>query len=225
MKTTAIILAAGNGSRMQADRPKQFLDVHGKPMIVYTIDAFERSAVDEIILVTSESNITYCEDEIVKPFGFTKVTKVIAGGRERYDSVYQGLQQAEDGYVLIHDGARPCIRPETINRCIEELKNHPACVIGVPVKDTIKVVDKTQIVTATPDRKTLWQVQTPQCFHKNVLAEAFEKMYAAGDTAITDDAMVVEKYGNSPVKMVLGDYNNIKATTPEDMQLLEQILR
>lgn len=225
MKTTAIILAAGSGTRMNAPKPKQFLDILGAPMLSYTVRAFQESRADEIILVASEEYIPYCRENIVRAFDFSKVTQVIPGGRQRYDSVYQGILHSKGDAVLVHDGARPCIRPELIDRCIGELETHPACVVGVPVKDTIKVVGAGNMITATPDRTFLWQVQTPQCFRREILLQAMEKMYAAGDSSLTDDAMAVEKYSDCKVKMLFGDYNNIKVTTPEDVVLIEKILK
>ncbi|MCD8118563.1 MAG: 2-C-methyl-D-erythritol 4-phosphate cytidylyltransferase [Lachnospiraceae bacterium] len=177
MKTTAIVLAAGSGRRMGTNRPKQYLTIHGKPLLYYSLAAFEKSDVDEILLVTRREDISYCEEEIVRAYGFEKVAAVIPGGAQRYDSVYQGILHASGDAVLIHDGARPCIRTELIQLLVQELAVTPALVVGVPVKDTIKVTDANGIVTDTPDRSTLWQVQTPQCFHTARIREAFERMY------------------------------------------------
>ena len=184
------------------------------------------SEVDEIILVTGEESVSYCKEEIVKKYGFTKVTAVIPGGKERYDSVYAGLCACEEcEYVLIHDGARPMISAELVQKCIYYVKKYRACVVGMPSKDTIKVVDEENYAIRTPERKTLWQVQTPQCFEFDLVKKTYEKMMENDDGKVTDDAMVVETYGNVPVKLFEGGYDNIKITTPEDVRLATNLVR
>lgn len=227
-KITAIVLAAGQGKRMNASVAKQFLMLREKPVIYYSLKAFERSKVDDIILVTGEGLVDYCKKEIVELYHFNKVVKVIEGGKERYDSVYQGLINSDPSeYVLIHDGARPFISVELINIIIDRVKDHKACIIGMPVKETIKVVDETGNIIDTPNRNTLWAAQTPQAFEYKSIREVYEDYYrekAASSIVVTDDAMLYETYGKVPVKILPGDYNNIKLTTPEDLILAERIL-
>ncbi len=225
---TAIVLAAGRGTRMHADVQKQYMELLGRPVITYTLDAFERSSVDEVILVVGEGEIPFARKEIVEACGYQKVSQIVTGGKERYESVYRGLCAADagsDDCVLIHDGARAFITPELIADCIRDVKDCGACVMAVPVKDTIKVVDKEQYALSTPDRSTMWQMQTPQCFRLTEIREAYRQMLQNGDRSMTDDAMVMEQYGSRRVKMTMGSYENIKITTPEDLILGEAILR
>lgn len=232
-KTVAIVLAAGRGRRMNSDVQKQYLLLLGRPVVTYTLDAFEASGVDEIVLVVGEDEIAYAGKEIVEKYQYKKVTHIVAGGAERYDSVYLGLCAAMEGdrtpdsetYVLIHDGARAFVTPGLIDSCIKEVKKCKACVAAVPVKDTIKLVDERGYAIATPDRKIMWQMQTPQCFYLEEIREAYRMMEEAGDKTMTDDAMVMEKYGSRKIKMIRGSYENIKITTPEDIFLGEAILK
>lgn len=225
MKTSAIILAAGSGSRMQTQIPKQFMDLCGKPVIYYSILAFVQSGVDEIILVTSEPYISYCEN-LKKTYGFDKITHIVTGGRERYLSVYEGLRMLTDSeLVLIHDGARPFITPSIIKRTREKAAECGACVAAMPAKDTIKLVNEAGIVVHTPKRSDVWQVQTPQGFQIDLLMKAYEKLFAAGATNITDDAMVVEGYGKHSICIVEGSYENFKLTTAEDFWMAEALMK
>jgi 2-C-methyl-D-erythritol 4-phosphate cytidylyltransferase len=224
-KTTAIVLSAGRGSRMQTECPKQYLMVNGHPVISYTLRTFEQSPVDEIILVCAEPDISYCTN-LVETYGLKKVTQIVAGGKERYDSVYAGLQAAAgSSYVLIHDGARPYVTTQIISRMMEEAKTHLACVAAVKVKDTIKVADAQGKVLDTPPRDSLWQIQTPQAFVYDQIVSAYEKAIAAKDRTLTDDAMVMERYGNVPVWLVESSYRNTKLTTPEDLELAKVWLK
>ena len=141
-KITAIVLAAGTGSRMKSKEKKQFMKINGKPVIWYSLFQFEKSIVDEVILVTGEEDIEYCNENIVKQYNLKKVKHIIAGGSERYESVYNGLKKTTGDIVLIHDGARPMLNQKTIARCIEGAKKYKACVAGVATKDTVKIVDK-----------------------------------------------------------------------------------
>lgn len=223
---TAIVLAAGKGSRMHSDIPKQYMKLHGKEVIYYSLRAFQESNVDNVILVTRQEDISFCKNDIVDKYGFTKVRNVIAGGDERYWSVMKGLESAAGtDYVLIHDGARPFISQEMIRNSMEEVVKCGACTLGVPAKDTIKVVDKDNYGIDTPDRRTLWQVQTPQSFSYNELLKAYEKMKLDNSSAITDDTMIMEIYMNKKSKLIMGDYRNIKITTPEDIFILEIFLK
>lgn len=225
---TAIVLAAGSGRRMQSDIPKQFMELCGHPLLYYSLRAFEQSAVDDIVLVTGKDDISYCREKIVEAYGFQKVRAVIPGGKERYLSVYEGLKAAEGSdYVLIHDGARPLIDEMEIRLSMREVEEEHACVIGVPVKDTIKVGNLKNYATDTPDRSSLWAIQTPQSFSYTLLMEAYDKMWktAGAEAAITDDAMIVERFTGHPVKLVRGKYENIKVTTPEDLLIAEVFLK
>ncbi|MCD8046187.1 MAG: 2-C-methyl-D-erythritol 4-phosphate cytidylyltransferase [Clostridiales bacterium] len=224
-KHTAIVLAAGKGSRMHSETPKQFLELEGRPLVCYALQAFQESFIDEIILVTGEGQEDYCREEIVKRHGFTKVKQVIAGGKERYDSVYRGLCAADPcDYVYIQDGARPFLDEALLLRakaCVEE---SGACAAGMPVKDTIKTVDANGVVRATPDRRFLWQIQTPQVFSFPIIMEAYSRMFAAGECeGITDDAMVAERFSPVAVRLFEGSDRNIKITTPSDL-LVAKIL-
>ena len=224
-RTAAIVLAAGKGSRMHMDIQKQYANILGKPVIAYTLDAFEASDVDEIILVVGEGERAFAQEQIVNRFDYKKVTHIVTGGKERYESVYKGLCAVEATYALIHDGARAFITTQLIAQCMKDVMRYDACVMAVPVKDTIKIVDEEQYSVATPDRKVMWQMQTPQCFRLSEIREAYRKMLENGDTTMTDDAMVMEKYGSRKVKMTMGSYENIKLTTPGDFILGEAILK
>lgn len=230
-KTAAIILAAGQGKRMHSAVAKQFLLLNEKPLIYYSLKAFEESGVDVMILVTGQEEISYCQEEIVEKYGFGKVAKIVAGGKERYHSVYAGLSALsgilpEDGFVLIHDGARPMLTQEIIARTRAAACEYGACVAAMPVKDTIKVADEKGFAAATPDRSTLWQIQTPQAFTYGLIRQAYEKLLSDErfQQGITDDAMVVEAMTSEKVKLVEGSYENIKVTTPEDMRIAECFL-
>lgn len=225
MKFTAIVLSAGKGSRMNIGTHKQYLLLNGRPVITYSLEAFEKSPVDEVILVTGQGEEEYCRKEIVEAYGFSKVGKIVAGGKERYHSVFCGLQAVTDSdYVLIHDGARPFVTEEIIARTMETVRKTNACVVGMHVKDTIKITDEKDIVKETPERNNVWMVQTPQAFSCPLISHAYEKMLLQEDAAITDDAMVVEKMCQVPVTLIEGSYRNIKITTPEDMLIAEAFL-
>ena len=225
-KITAIVLAAGSGSRMKSKTKKQFMEIKGKPVIWYSLFEFEKSRVDEIILVTGKEDIDYCKKEIVEKYNLKKIKNVVAGGSERYESVYNGLKEVTGNIVLIHDGARPLINNEIIERSIEGTIKSDACVVGVQVKDTIKRANKEGYIIDTPNRSELWITQTPQSFKTDLVKMAYKKMkdeLEKGNTTlnITDDAMVVEEFTTNQVRFVQGDYKNIKVTTPEDIDIAE----
>lgn len=225
-KITAIVLAAGSGSRMKSKTKKQFMEIKGKPVIWYSLFEFEKSRVDEIILATGKEDIDYCKKEIVEKYNLKKIKNVVAGGSERYESVYNGLKEVTGNIVLIHDGARPLINNEIIERSIEGTIKSDACVVGVPVKDTIKRANKEGYIIDTPNRSELWITQTPQSFKTDLVKMAYKKMkeeLEKGNTTlnITDDAMVVEEFTTNQVRFVQGDYKNIKVTTPEDIDIAE----
>lgn len=222
----AIVLAAGAGKRMNSSVHKQYLELAGKPVLYYSLKAFEQSMVTEIVLVVGAGEIEYCTQEIIKKYGIQKVSAIVEGGKERYHSVYEGLKAVKNAeYVLIHDGARPFVDTDMIARSIECAKNCKACVVGMPVKDTIKVVGTDGFAKETPERKTLWQIQTPQTFEYPLILEAYQKVIAAGDSTVTDDAMVLERAAGIAVRVIEGSYRNIKITTPEDLVTAEAWLK
>ncbi|MBQ9767758.1 MAG: 2-C-methyl-D-erythritol 4-phosphate cytidylyltransferase [Lachnospiraceae bacterium] len=236
MAAAGIVLAGGKGSRMQSDVPKQYMELLGKPLLYYALKAFEESNVESVVLVTAEGEEDYCRKELVERYGFTKVVAITAGGAERYASVWNGLKclkdrdakaQGESGetdIVLIHDGARPLVTAELINRLIAETEQYGACVAGMPVKDTIQMTDERGTITLTPKRDSLWTAQTPQAFEFSLAYDAYEQLMAESEINVTDDAMVVGMYKEIPIQMVRGSYTNIKVTTPEDLVLAEAFL-
>jgi 2-C-methyl-D-erythritol 4-phosphate cytidylyltransferase len=228
----AVVLSAGVGKRMGSEVPKQYLPINKKPVIYYSLKAFEDSPVSEIVLVTGKDDVDYCRTEIVEKYQLQKVTAIVPGGAERYDSVYEGLKAVgQADYVLIHDGARPMVTLDIIGRCMEAVQKEDACVAGMPVKDTIKRVDANEYTEETPDRRFLWQVQTPQTFSYPLILEAYEKLQQQLKEApeqlptITDDAMVAEYFLHKKVKLVRGSYENIKITTQEDLLCAELFLK
>lgn len=227
---TAIVLSAGSGRRMNSDVPKQYMDLCGYPVIYYSLKAFEDSPVDSIVLVTGEEDIAYCKKEIVDRYGFRKIAAVVAGGSERYLSVYEGIKACQGtDYVLIHDGARPLVSRECICRSMDTVKQEKACVLATPVKDTIKIADTEGFALSTPDRSTLWAMQTPQSFSYSLLMEAYEELFRRmrqGETPqVTDDAMIVEYALNRKIRLIMGNYENIKITTPEDLLVAKMFLK
>ena len=232
MKIAAVCLAAGQGKRMESKVQKQYLLIEDKPVLYYALKAFQDSPVEEVILVVGAGEEEYCQKEIVERYEFSKVKAIVAGGKERYHSVFQGLQAVgETDYVLIHDGARPFLTQEIITRCIEGAKEYKACVAGMPVKDTIKLADEDQNIDSTPERSRVWMIQTPQAFEYALIKEAYtilieqENQGIKTSIPVTDDAMVVEYFLNQKVHLVYGSYENIKITTPEDMRIAEVFVR
>ena len=225
-KCTAIVLAAGQGKRMHSKIQKQFLEIQGHPVLYYSLRCFQGSPIiQDIILVTGEDVISYCKEEIVKKYGLTKVTQVIAGGKERYDSVYAGLLACQNtDYVFIHDGARPFITEEILQRGLDAVRETGACVVGMPSKDTVKLSDREGFVKETPDRSFVWNVQTPQIFSYSLIRGAHESIRKKDMSGVTDDAMVVEQETGVKVRLSEGSYRNIKITTPEDLAIAESFL-
>lgn len=227
---TAIVLAAGRGRRMGTKTAKQYLELQGKPVLAYALEVFEQSSViDDILLITGEDHIDYCKKEICEKYGIKKVSAVAPGGKERYESVWKALcilkERGQSGYVMIHDGARPFLTEDILERVYRQVQTYKACVVGMPVKDTIKLIDKAGQITESPDRSFVWQAQTPQAFAMPLIIEAFEKQMKEDCSHITDDAMVVERQMGVPVYMVEGSYRNIKITTPEDLMIAQALLR
>jgi 2-C-methyl-D-erythritol 4-phosphate cytidylyltransferase len=223
-KLGVVIVAAGKGSRMRTAESKQYLLLGQKPILVHTLQLFQNiHEVDEIILVVGEMDVERCRG-YVEDYGLSKVSSVQGGGAERQDSVKRGLDSLnrDTEWVLVHDGVRPFVNIEHVFGCIRKAKEQDAAVLAVPVKDTIKVVNAAKQIQSTPDRRSLWAIQTPQAFRLSLLKEAHEQ--AERDSFIgTDDAMLVERLGVT-VHVVEGDYYNIKITTPEDLPWAEWIL-
>ena len=219
-RTSAVICAAGKGSRMGSVIPKQYMMAGKMPVLGLTVQAFEKSSVDEIIIVCPAGDEDYVRSHITEPYGFTKVKTVTAGGSERYHSVYNGLQKADCDIVLIHDGARPYIKPEVIDEMTAVCESCGAVIAGMPVKDTIKIADPEGFVASTTDRALTWQIQTPQCFVYSQIMEAYEKILPFADRMmITDDAMVYEAaFPDKKIKLYKAGYENIKITTPDDLR-------
>lgn len=225
-KIVAIILAGGSGKRMGTTIKKQYIKLKDKEVIAHTIEVFNNmEIISDIILVTGEEEIRYVEKEICNKYKFDKVSQVVAGGKERQDSVYNGIEAASDQYeyIIIHDGARPFIEEETIIKCLNKAEQTGASIVAVPLKDTIKVGNvQTGEVEGTPNRETLWSVQTPQIFKTDIIREAYRNAKSHGIYA-TDDSSLVEVMGGK-VYIVEGKYTNIKMTTPEDLIVGEKIL-
>lgn len=219
-----VLLAAGSRSRMHSETPKQYMMLAGKPLLAHSLLAFEASEVDAIVLVVAAGDEVYCQREIVEKYSIKKVSAIVAGGQERYDSVYCGLQQLTCDYVLIHDAARAFVTPEIITGAAKAAQMYGAAVVGMPSKDTIKISDEEGFVASTPHRELVWNIQTPQAFYYPLVYEAYQKLQDADCAGITDDAMVVERMTDTRVKLILGSYENIKVTTPEDLALGESIL-
>ena len=219
-----VIVAAGTGSRMNMGINKQFIKLKGKEIIAYTIEKFyNNSNIDDIVVVVKEDEAEFFDKEIIEKYNFKNI-KIAYGGKERQDSVYNGLKLLDEkcDVVLIHDGARPFVSDKIIDNSIEKVKEHKAIVVGVPVKDTIKVIDNDKNIVDTPNRSVLWAVQTPQTFSYKILIDAYKDAYKSGFYG-TDDAMLVERIGYK-VKMIEGSYNNIKITTQEDLNVSSQLL-
>ncbi|UWE03836.1 2-C-methyl-D-erythritol 4-phosphate cytidylyltransferase [Laceyella sacchari] len=221
MSVGVVIPAAGLGKRMGSKESKQFLSFQGQPVLIHTLHIFEtHPEVDEIVLAVREEEVARVR-QLVADAGLRKVTHVVVGGRERQDSVYNGLRMLSTEWVLVHDAVRPFVSREAISRLLEAVKMHGAAILAVPVKETVKMVDAAGVVEETPDRKRLWAVQTPQAFRTDMLMEAHEQGRKTG-ASVTDDAMLVEELGID-VRVVEGEYTNIKLTTPDDLAVAEAI--
>ncbi|MBZ9689498.1 2-C-methyl-D-erythritol 4-phosphate cytidylyltransferase [Clostridium estertheticum] len=223
-RNCAIIMAAGKGSRMGESINKQYLKIKDYPILYYTLKAFTQcDCIDEIIVVVAEGEVDYCREEIINKYNFLKVVDVIVGGIERQHSVLNGLKATQNcEIVLIHDGARPFISESIIKSAVMYANLYGATACGVKPKDTIKIVDSLGFSVQTPDREKLFCVQTPQAFKYDLILKCHMKI-SEEDIIVTDDTMVVERYGNK-VYLYEGSYDNIKITTPEDLEVGKQIL-
>jgi len=224
-KYSFIVAAAGVGKRMGLSYPKQFLEVDGKPIFIVTLDEINRNElIDEIVVVTNKDFINRVKEECEK-HKITKVSHIIAGGKDRQDSIYEGLQVVQDSEIIgVQDGVRPFIGGSYIENAYNELVENESLdgvVVGVPLKDTVKQVNENGFIVSTPDRASLVAAQTPQVFKANILKEAYNK--AKNENFLgTDDSSLVERI-KGKVKIIQGSYDNIKVTTPEDIHLLEKI--
>jgi 2-C-methyl-D-erythritol 4-phosphate cytidylyltransferase len=219
-KVTALIPAAGMGRRMGKAVAKQFLPLGDKPMLAHTLLVFQRAPeIDEIIPILSQEDMESCLRDIIEHFHITKVKTLVVGGKERQDSVANGLQKLEKdaSIVLVHDGVRPFVTVDMIREVVERARKGECVAVGVPIKDTIKEVDDHGIVRHTLERNRLWAIQTPQAFPLKILRRAYEES-SKHNTHGTDDAMLVERAGGK-VHVIMGSYENIKITTPEDLIL------
>jgi len=225
LKVVAIIVAAGSGKRMGHSTKKQFLSIGYKPILAYTLDVFDSiDRVDKIILVIPRGWKRHCQKEIMEKYGYRKEIEVISGGARRQDSVACGLARVSSDYeiVIIHDGVRPFATRRMVVESIVKARKFGACVAAVPVTDTIKMVRRKGTVERTLSREHLWRVQTPQTFRLSLIRKAYAK--ALKDKFYgTDDAQLVERM-NKPVRVISGDYRNIKITTSEDLILAETLL-
>jgi 2-C-methyl-D-erythritol 4-phosphate cytidylyltransferase len=223
MKVQAIIPTAGTGERLKAGLPKPLVELCGKPICAHTLEVFERSPViDSIILVGHVENLSGLEG-IVKQYHFKKIANIVAGGETRCESVRNGLAALDEDtdIVVVHDGVRPLVSRKTIAGAVSLCQDSQAVVAAVPVKSTIKRVNKKDLfVEETLEREGLWEIQTPQVFKKDILIKAHENK---SEYVPTDDAMMVEQLGVR-VKILLGDYKNIKITTQEDLMVAEAFL-
>lgn len=226
MRVAAVIPAAGIGVRMQSQIPKPYLLLAGKPILAHTLEVFEAlKEIREITVVAHSDDLEYCREEVIAPYGFKKVLRLVPGGKERQDSVYhalKALQQEDPEIILVHDGVRPFITPKQIRRVIKAARSHGGAVLGLPAQDTLKRVNSQGKVIHTLDRKDIWQIQTPQGFQADILWRAFVEAYSRNFYG-TDEASLVEEMGQ-PVAVILGDPCNLKITTPEDLELAEALL-
>lgn len=227
-KYAAIILSAGSGSRMKSDIPKQYMKLGDRMVINYSLDTFEEDEdISEIVIVAAKSDIDMVKNEVVGRYGYGKVTHVVAGGNERYESVYNGMCALDSpDYVMIHDGARPFVSRGVIDKLKECVTQSRACIPAVASKDTVRISDDDGYVVMTPKRANVWNVQTPQTFEYAGFKRAFDTYMSKVSEypAVTDDAMIWELVTGKPVRIVEGDYDNIKITTPGDMEVARRLL-
>lgn len=249
-RCTAVILAGGSGSRMHSDVAKQFMLLGGKPLLWYSLQAVQQSEIiDDCILVAGKADgavgsswldtLEYVRREIVEKYDFTKVDAIIPGGSERCwsvenamavlrDGTEYGRAPNRDGYVFIHDSARPFLTEQILRRTYETVQQYHACVAAMPSKDTVKLADEEGFSASTPPRSRVWTIQTPQVFDSALITETYgrlrEQYLHTSQVPVTDDASVVELFSDVLVKLVEGSYQNIKITTPEDIKIAEAFL-
>lgn len=228
MRHVGIIMSAGKGLRVGGDIPKQYMELCGKPVLYYSIKAMQDSFIDEIIIVCGAGDEEYVRENIVNKYSLDKVRRIVEGGAERSDSVFNGLRavlEPEKAYVYIHDGARPMLNNELLLAVREDVECFGTAVLGVNSKDTVKLVDENGFVSATPDRAFVWNIQTPQAFKGDDIIAAYEAFRERKNVKVTDDASVMECFGKLPVHITKGDYCNIKITTSEDFLTATNFLK
>jgi len=228
MKVAAIIAAAGLGVRMQQDTPKTYLQLAGKPILVHTLEVFERVAdVHEVLVVVHPEDLVFCQEEIIDAYPLKKVLRLVPGGKERQDSVYNALKvlwkkEDELDVVLVHDGVRPLVSPAQVRQVVAAARRHGGAILGIPCQDTLKRVNSRKEIIATVDRRELWQVQTPQAFRAALLWRAYQEAMERGFYA-TDEATLVVALGDTVVLMPSSPLN-LKINTPDDLKMAEAIL-
>ena len=231
MKIDAVVLAGGKGLRMGSRIPKQYMELKGKPMLYYSLAAFEESFVDNVILVCSEGEEDYCRKEIVIKYGLNKVNRIVSGGRERFDSVYNGIMASSGcDYIYIHDGARPLLSQYILDRCQHYVEKYRAAVAAHPARDTIKIGDENRFIASTPDRDRVWIMETPQVFEYGLARSAYEKLMSSRDRLkeagvnVTDDTMVIKMFEDVDSYLVENPYCNIKVTDPDDIRIAQAFI-
>jgi 2-C-methyl-D-erythritol 4-phosphate cytidylyltransferase len=228
MKAAAIIAAAGLGRRMQQDTPKTYLQLAGKPILIHTLEIFEKvPEVQEVLVVVHPEDLEFCQEEIIDPYPLKKVLRLVPGGKERQDSVYHALkvlkkEAADLDVILVHDGVRPLVDPDQVRKVVAAARRHGGAILGIPCQDTLKRVNSKGVVVDTVDRQELWQVQTPQAFQAALLWRAYQEAMERGFYA-TDEAALVEALGETVV-VVPSTCLNLKITTPDDLKIAEAIL-
>ena len=248
---TFILLAGGRGKRMGSDIPKQFIEINGRPVLWYSLKAVEESEIiDDCVLVVHPDDLQYVQTELLDKYAFSKVKYIASAGCERYESVWSGLaklagydwnSESEIGkksiledetvarcintdIVFVHDGARPFVNEHIIKNCYDGAVKYGACVAAVRSKDTVKIVGSDGKIVNTPDRSTVWNMQTPQTFDAGLIYESYRKVMGMNIITITDDAQAVELMGGREVYVVEGEYSNIKVTTPDDLVYAEALI-
>jgi 2-C-methyl-D-erythritol 4-phosphate cytidylyltransferase len=228
MKVAAIVAAAGLGVRMHQDTPKTYLQLAGKPILIHTLEVFERvSEVHEVLVVVHPEDLEFCQEEVIDPYPLKKVLRLVPWGKERQDSVYNALKvlwkkEDELDVVLVHDGVRPLVSPAQVRQVVTAARRHGGAILGIPCQDTLKRVNSRKEIIATVDRRELWQVQTPQAFRAALLWRAYQQAMEKGFYA-TDEAALVEAMGDTVV-VVPSSPLNLKITTPDDLKMAEAIL-
>ncbi len=226
MKVSAIIVAGGRGTRMNGPVPKQYLEVGGRPILSHTVLVMDKCKnIDDLIVVVPENDIDFCRRTIISPLRLQKNYQLVPGGKKRNDSVYNGLKVLDNrtDVVIIHDGVRPFIKPEQVDACIAGSISSGACILGIPVSDTLKSINQAGYIDGTLERSGIWYAQTPQAFRYDVIRKAHENAKREVNN-VTDDAILVERMGIH-VKIIMGSKKNIKITTLEDLELARVILK
>ncbi len=219
-KVTAVILAAGNSTRYGQNKNKNFEIINNKPILLYSIEMFAKNKYIDNINIAAKSDEFSIINKMIKNIDTSKNIDLVIGGDSRKKSVYNCIKNNNSDIIIIHDGARPAIKQEYINKCIEEMNIYNGATIGVKSKDTIKIVDENLNVISTTRRDNTWIIQTPQCFDRKILLNMYKKYY---DYNVTDECELLEK-DNYKIKVIEGDYTNLKITTYEDLEILKKFL-